>query len=224
MCFVDLEKTFDRVPRKVMEWALRKKGLAEVLVQAVMSLYEGSRTKVRVGSGTSDEFGVRVGVHQGSVLSPLIFAIVVDLVTEHAREGLLNEILYVDDLVLMSESLEDLRERFQRWSTALEGKGLKVNIVKTKMMVSGTEGEIPPSKKDPCGGCGKKVGSNTVCCTQCMKWIHGRCTKMKRVICSSARDFVCRRCTDVGEARKNRWRYYGGDCEGILLFGRQAEC
>ena len=88
-----------------------KKGLAEVLVQAVMSLYEGSKTKVRVGSGTSDEFGARVGVHQGSVLSPLTFAIVVDDVTEHAR-GLLNEILYANDLVLMSESLEDLRERF----------------------------------------------------------------------------------------------------------------
>ena len=93
MCFVDLDKAFDRVPRKVMEWALRKKGLAEVLVQAVMSSHKGSRAKVRVGSGTSDEFGVRVGVHQGPVLSPLIFAIVVDVVTEHAREGLLNEIL-----------------------------------------------------------------------------------------------------------------------------------
>ena len=89
-----------------------KKGLAEVLVQAMMSLFEGSRTKVRVGSRTSNEFGVRVGVHQGSVLLPLIFAIVVDIVTEHAREGLLNEILYADDLVLMSESLEDLREKF----------------------------------------------------------------------------------------------------------------
>ena len=51
--------------------------------------------------------GVRVGVHQGSVLSPLIFSIVVDVATEHAREGLLNEILYADDLVLMSESLEE---------------------------------------------------------------------------------------------------------------------
>ena len=50
----------------------RKKGLAEVLVQAVMSFYEGSRTKVKVGSGTSAKCGVRVGVHQGSVLSPLI--------------------------------------------------------------------------------------------------------------------------------------------------------
>ena len=113
MCFVDLEKAFDRVTRKVMKWALRKKSLPEVLVKAVMSLYEGSRTKVRVGSGFSEEFGVRVGVHQGSVLSPLIFAIVVDVVSEHAREGLLNEILYADDLVLMSENLEDVRERFK---------------------------------------------------------------------------------------------------------------
>ena len=94
-----------------------------MLVQAVMSLYEGSRTKVRVGSGTTDEFGVRIGVHRGSVLSPLIFAIVVDDVTEHARKGSLNEILYADDLVLMSESLEDLREKFQRWRRALEDKG-----------------------------------------------------------------------------------------------------
>ena len=112
MCFVDLEKAFDSILRKVTEWAIRKKGLAEVLVQAVMSLYEGSRTKVRVGSGTSEEFGVSIGVHQGSVLSLLIFAIVVDVVTEHAREGLLNEILYEDDLVLISESMDDLRMRF----------------------------------------------------------------------------------------------------------------
>ena len=44
MCFADLEKAFDKVPTKVMEWALRKKALAEVLVQATMSLYEGSKT------------------------------------------------------------------------------------------------------------------------------------------------------------------------------------
>ena len=99
----------------------------------------------------------------------------------------------------MSESLEDLRERFQRWRRALEGKGLKVNVGKTKMMVSGTNGEITSSKIDPCGVCGKRVRSNAVCCTHCMKWIHGRCTKMKKVTRSSARDFVCRRCTDVGD-------------------------
>ena len=54
MCFVDLEMAFDRVPRRVMEWAMRKKGLSEIVVKAVMSLYEGAETKVRVGSGLSE--------------------------------------------------------------------------------------------------------------------------------------------------------------------------
>ena len=116
MCFVDLEKAVDRVSRKVMEWA-RKRSLPEVLVKAVMSWYVGSRTKVRVRSGLSEEFWVRISVHQGSVISPLIFAIMVDAVTEQARKGLLTEILYADDLVLMSENLG---EKFLTWRGALE--------------------------------------------------------------------------------------------------------
>ena len=84
--FCRVGKAFDRVRRKVAEWALRKKGLPEVLVQAMMSFYEGLRTKIRGGSGLLEEFGVSVGVHQGSVLSPLIFAIVVDVVTKDATK------------------------------------------------------------------------------------------------------------------------------------------
>ena len=81
-----------------------------MMVRAVMSLYEGARTRIRVGSQLSEEFGVKVGVHQGSVLSPLLFAIVVDMVTESVIAGLMSEILYADDLVLMSETMEGLRE------------------------------------------------------------------------------------------------------------------
>ena len=64
-------------------------------------------------------------MHQGSVLSPQIFAIVVDVVTEHAREGLLNEILYVDDLVLMSESLEDLEEMVPKMEKCIGRQGIE---------------------------------------------------------------------------------------------------
>ena len=62
MCFVDLEKAFDRVPRGMMEWPKRKKDLPAILVKAVMSLYEGAETKVSVGLGLSEEFSVKVGV------------------------------------------------------------------------------------------------------------------------------------------------------------------
>ena len=56
MCFADMEKAFDRVLRKVMEWAMRKKGLSKVIVWAVKSLYDGAKTRVRVGSAYSEKF------------------------------------------------------------------------------------------------------------------------------------------------------------------------
>ena len=69
-----------------------------MLVRSVMILYEGTKTRVRVESELSEEFEVKMGMHQGSVLSPFLFAVVVDVVTEFAREGALNEVLYADDL------------------------------------------------------------------------------------------------------------------------------
>ena len=199
MCFVDLEKAFDRVPSKVLEWALRKRGIPESMVRAVMSLYEGAKTRVRVGAELSEEFEVRVGVQQGSVLSPLVLAIVVDVVTESAREGLMSEMLYADDLALISETIEGLREKFRKWKEAFESKGMKVNLGKTKLMVSGAEGEVSVSKVHPCGVCGKRVMANAVLCGKCDKWIHARCAKMKRVTPSLAKDFVCNVC--VGRSR-----------------------
>ena len=58
MCFVDLDKPFDRVPRKVLEWAKRKKGIPEVMVRSVMSLYEGAKTRAKVDLELSEEFHV----------------------------------------------------------------------------------------------------------------------------------------------------------------------
>ena len=94
---------------------MRKKGLSEVMVWAFMSLYDGAKTKVRVGFAYSEEFKVKVGVHQESVLSPLLFAIVVDVTTENARRGVVFELLYADNLVLMNEDMEDLKKKFLNW-------------------------------------------------------------------------------------------------------------
>ena len=68
---------------------MKKKGIPEALVGAVMSLYRDANTRVKVGTHLSEEFEVNVGVHLGSVLSPLMSAIVID-VTEEIKEGMLQ--------------------------------------------------------------------------------------------------------------------------------------
>ena len=63
MCFVDLEKAFDRVPTRVLEWAISTRGIPEAMVREVLSLYEGAKTRVRGGLELSEVFEVIVGVH-----------------------------------------------------------------------------------------------------------------------------------------------------------------
>ena len=99
--FVDLEKAFDRVPREVVRWALRQNGVEEWLVRAVMAMYGKARTVVRTKQGSSEEFEVKVGVHQGSVLSPLLYITVMDALSKEERGGLPWELLYADNLVLI---------------------------------------------------------------------------------------------------------------------------
>ena len=72
-----------------------------------MSLNHGAKTKIPVGSELFKEILIQVGVHQRFVLSPVLFAITMDVITENAREELMNEILYADDLFVMSESIEN---------------------------------------------------------------------------------------------------------------------
>jgi len=72
--FVDMEKAFDMVPREVISWAMCKLGVEEWLVSAVTSMYTGAKTVVRTVYGNSKGSEVKVGMHQGSALSPLFLS------------------------------------------------------------------------------------------------------------------------------------------------------
>ena len=81
----------------------------------------------------SEEFDVVMGMHQVSVLSPFIFAVVVDVVTYFTRECALSELLYADDLVLMNETMEGHSDKLLKWEVAFGSKDLKVNLWNTKV-------------------------------------------------------------------------------------------
>ena len=68
--------------------------------KSVMTMYEGAQTIVRTVEGDSKVFNVKVGLHQRSVLSPLLFVIVMEMISRELRAGLPLELLYADDLIL----------------------------------------------------------------------------------------------------------------------------
>ena len=83
--FVDLEKAYDRVPPKELWYCMRKSKMAKKYVQLVQNMYEGSETVVRCAVRTTESFKVKVGLHQGSALSPFLFAVIMDRLTDEVR-------------------------------------------------------------------------------------------------------------------------------------------
>ncbi|KAK3536209.1 hypothetical protein QTP86_000185 [Hemibagrus guttatus] len=132
--FVDLEKACDRVPREELWYCMRKSGVAEKYVRVVQDMYERSRTVVRCAVGQTEEFKVVVGLHQGSALSPFLFAIVMDQLSEEVRQESPWTMMFADDIVICSESREQVEENLERWRFALEGRGMKVSCSKTEYM------------------------------------------------------------------------------------------
>ncbi|KAK3548808.1 hypothetical protein QTP70_020691 [Hemibagrus guttatus] len=132
--FVDLEKAYDRVPREELWYCMRKSGVAEKYVRVVQDMYERSRTVVRCAVGQTEEFKVEVGLHQGSALSPFQFAIVMDQLSEEVRQESPWTMMFADDIVICSESREQVEENLERWRFALERRGMKVSRSKTEYM------------------------------------------------------------------------------------------
>ncbi|KAK3543017.1 hypothetical protein QTP70_008702 [Hemibagrus guttatus] len=124
----------DRVPREELWYCMRKSGVAEKYVRVVQDMYERSRTVVRCAVGQTEEFNVEVGLHQGSALSPFLFAIVMDQLSEEVRQESPWTMMFADDIVICSESREQVEENLERWRFALERRGMKVSRSKTEYM------------------------------------------------------------------------------------------
>ena len=115
VAFVDLEKAFDCVPREVIWWTLRKKGLIEREVSAITEMYKNITTLMRIDGERLEEFEINVKVHYGSVLSLVLFAIVMDEITNDVREGGVKKLFNAYDLVLLGDSCEAVEMKYARW-------------------------------------------------------------------------------------------------------------
>ena len=78
-------------------------------------MYQNTRSQVRVNNLFSDVFDVQVGVHQGSVLSPLLFIFVLETLSREFRTSCPWKLLYADDLALLADTMDELLSKLGNW-------------------------------------------------------------------------------------------------------------
>lgn len=87
---------------------------------------------------------------------------------------------YAGDLVLVAESRTEAMNRFQMQKIVMESKGLRVNVDRTKVMISRVGGgDVKEESEWPCLICLKGVGCNSILCNVYFKWVHKRCSGKK---------------------------------------------
>ena len=150
--FVDLEKAYDTVPRELVMSTLRWMCVPEAEVRMVEGMYEGTRGRVLVGSGMSEEFGVNIGLRQGSALSPLLFIMVMEVISRKvSTKNVLRKLLYADDLAVAKESKQELQEALVEWKNLFERHGLRMSLDKTEVLSVGSQRqELGISLADKC--------------------------------------------------------------------------
>ena len=147
-CFIDYAKALDCVDHNKLWKILKEKGILDHLTCLLRNLHAGQEATVRTGHGTTDWFQIGKAVHQGCVLSPCLFNLHAEYIMRNSgldepQAGIktagrnINNLRYADDITLMAESKEELRNLLMKVKEESEEVGLKLNIQKIKIMASG---------------------------------------------------------------------------------------
>ena len=127
--FIDLEKAYNSIPREEIWRSSRERNVPEKYIRLVQDMYQGCKTVVRSAAGESNSFGVEVGLHQGSALSPYLFLLLMDVLTEDVRKDVPGPMMFADDIVLCGDDETDILET---WRNALEERGMRISRPKTQ--------------------------------------------------------------------------------------------
>ena len=162
-CFYDLEKAFDSVEYCVLLDHLYRSGINGKAWRLIRSFYHNLHGQVRIDGQLSKSLSLQRGVRQGSVLSPMLFLLVMDaLLTElvDANAGLSVNGIYTgslghaDDLRSITSNLVSLQKQAEIVKAFTEKNSLTLNAEKLELLAM-TNGSLPQEN-------GIQIGSNLI--------------------------------------------------------------
>ena len=101
---------------------MEKKGVQVGYIRVIQDMYEGVVASIRIPRGETTNFPIRIGLHQGSALSPYLFNIVLDVLTASIQEEIPKCMLFADDIVLLGDSTGEINQKVELWRMTLELK------------------------------------------------------------------------------------------------------
>jgi hypothetical protein len=152
LTFIDSEKAFNSVNRRVMWNTVEEYGIPSKITNIMKEMHEAYECRVLHNGKLTEPIQTNAGVRQGCILSPTLFLLVLDRVmkkvVEGGRRGIqwgihdrLEDLDYADDICLLSQSFQDMDTKLARLQKEAEIAGLKINIQKTKEMRIRSENE-----------------------------------------------------------------------------------
>ena len=139
MTFIDLQKAYDSISRTKVWESLTNRGIGKELRNMVTAMYMDCYSSVKTRVGTSEWLKIDTGLKQGSVLSPLLFLMMVDDIMKAAMKDYssvkMKVLLFADDVVIWGKYQMEVQKQLDIINGKIEQWGVKINVEKCKTVV-----------------------------------------------------------------------------------------
>ena len=144
MCFMDLKKAFDTVPRYLLFAKLEALGLVGKILNVIKALYTSNSASIRIGDYMTESFSIESGVMQGSKLGPILFIIYINDLLEQLEDSklgvhiwniVISALGFADDIILLADNVKNLQRLIDICAAWSKINGMDFNTDKCKVMI-----------------------------------------------------------------------------------------